>query len=54
MKTPAKKLIGEGCGFERIRRITGYLTGTLDGWNSAKRAEEKNRVKHPVNTDKKE
>lgn len=53
MKTPAKKLIGGGCGFERIRRITGYLTGTLDGWNSAKRAEEKNRVKHPVNTHKK-
>ena len=32
--------------FERIRRITGYLTGTLDRWNSAKQAEERDRVKH--------
>ena len=54
MKDNSKKLIGEGRDFERIRRITGYLTGTLDGWNSAKRAEEKDRVKHPVNTEKKE
>lgn len=34
--------------FERIRRVTGYLTGTLDRWNDAKRAEEKDRVKHSV------
>ena len=37
------------CGsrsIERIRRITGYLVGTLERWNDAKRAEEKNRVKH--------
>lgn len=34
--------------FERIRRVTGYLTGTLDRWNDAKRAEEKDRVKHGV------
>lgn len=34
--------------FERIRRITGYLTGTLDSWNNAKRAEERERVKHEV------
>lgn len=32
--------------FERIRRITGYLVGTLDKWNNAKRAEERNRIKH--------
>lgn len=32
--------------FERIRRITGYLTGTLDKWNDAKRSEERDRVKH--------
>ncbi len=32
--------------FERIRRITGYLVGTLDHWNDAKRAEEADRVKH--------
>ncbi|MDR1628301.1 MAG: anaerobic ribonucleoside triphosphate reductase [Oscillospiraceae bacterium] len=34
--------------FERIRRITGYLVGTLDRFNNAKREEEKNRVKHKV------
>lgn len=38
--------IGEGVKFERIRRITGYLVGTLNRWNNAKRAEEKDRVKH--------
>ena len=32
--------------FERIRRITGYLVGTLDRFNNAKRAEERDRVKH--------
>ena len=32
--------------FERIRRITGYLVGTLDRFNNAKRAEERQRVKH--------
>ena len=32
--------------FERIRRITGYLVGTLDRWNDSKQAEEKDRVKH--------
>ena len=30
----------------RMRRITGYLTGDLNSWNSAKRAEERDRVKH--------
>ena len=34
--------------FERIRRITGYLVGTTDRWNNAKRAEEKDRVKHSL------
>lgn len=34
--------------FERIRRITGYLVGTMDTWNDAKRAEEKDRVKHDI------
>jgi anaerobic ribonucleoside-triphosphate reductase len=37
---------GSGLGFERIRRITGYLVGTLDRFNDAKRAEERDRVKH--------
>ena len=42
---------GEGdVGFERIRRITGYLVGTMDHWNNAKSAEEKDRVKHSVTT----
>ncbi len=35
-----------GPKFERIRRITGYLVGTTDRWNNAKRAEERDRVKH--------
>ena len=38
--------MGKGVRFERIRRITGYLVGTLDRWNNAKKAEEKDRVKH--------
>ena len=37
---------GDGPSFERIRRITGYLVGTLDRFNNAKRAEEHDRVKH--------
>lgn len=41
-------IIGEGRDFERIRRITGYLVGTIDRWNNAKRAEEKDRVKHTL------
>ena len=32
--------------FERIRRITGYLVGTIDRWNDSKQAEEHDRVKH--------
>lgn len=47
-KNSNRQIIGEGRDFERIRRITGYLTGTIDGWNNAKRAEEKDRVKHPI------
>ena len=39
-------IIGEGVDFERIRRITGYLVGTIDRFNNAKRAEERDRVKH--------
>jgi ribonucleoside-triphosphate reductase len=36
----------ENIPFTRIRRITGYLVGDMSRWNSAKRAEEKDRVKH--------
>jgi hypothetical protein len=39
-------VVGTGVRFERIRRITGYLVGTLDRFNDAKRAEERDRVKH--------
>lgn len=34
--------------FQRIRRITGYLVGTTDRWNDAKKAEERDRVKHSM------
>ena len=44
MKT--QQMVGEGVRFERIRRITGYLVGTLDRFNNAKREEEHDRVKH--------
>lgn len=37
-----------GTGFERIRRITGYLVGTLDRFNNAKRAEVEDRIKHDI------
>lgn len=37
---------GKDVGFERIRRITGYLVGTTDRWNNAKKAELHDRVKH--------
>lgn len=43
-----KENLGEGVKFERIRRITGYLVGTLDRWCNAKRQEEHDRVKHKV------
>ena len=43
----------DGVGFERLRRITGYLVGTLDRWNDGKRAEEHDRVKHGVDLSKK-
>ena len=39
-----KEKMVKGVKFERIRRITGYLVGTLDKWNDAKKAEEKDRV----------
>ena len=40
--------MGEGVKFERIRRITGYLVGTMERWNDAKKAEERDRVKHSL------
>lgn len=41
-------VVGKGLKFERIRRITGYLVGSTDRWNNAKRAEERDRVKHSL------
>ena len=41
-----EKVVGEGQGFERIRRVTGYLAGDVKRFNNGKRAEEKDRVKH--------
>ena len=44
--------LGQNVAFERIRRITGYLVGTMDQWNNAKRAEERDRVKHFAKNEK--
>lgn len=41
-----KKTVGEGVKFERIRRVTGYLSGDVSRFNNGKRAEESDRVKH--------
>ena len=46
MNNESIQMVGEGVKFERIRRITGYLVGTLDRFNDAKRAEVNDRVKH--------
>ena len=45
-KRDGKIYIGEGVKFERIRRITGYLVGTVDRFNDAKKAELRDRVQH--------
>lgn len=39
-------VVGKGIHFDRIRRVTGYLVGTLDRFNNAKKAEVLDRVKH--------
>lgn len=53
MKEKRSRLYGVGVKFQRIRRITGYLVGTLDRFNDAKRAEEHDRVKHAVDAPQK-
>ena len=50
MKQETVKTVGTGVGFERIRRITGYLVGTVDRFNNGKRAEEHDRVKHTLSS----
>ena len=47
-RCPSCGRLEEDVPFERLRRITGYLVGSLDRWNDAKKAEEKARVKHNV------
>lgn len=42
------QVVGDGVKFDRIRRVTGYLVGTVSRFNDAKRAEERDRVKHSV------
>ena len=49
METKKVKTVGDGVKFERIRRITGYLVGTLDRFNNAKKAEVADRVTHGTN-----
>lgn len=46
MQTKKTNKIGQGIRFERIRRITGYLVGDIERFNNAKKAEEKDRLKH--------
>ena len=45
-KIVSEKARGIGVKFSRIRRITGYITGDMETWGSAKKAEERDRVKH--------
>ena len=46
LHTDENGIVGKGVKFERIRRVTGYLVGTLDRFNDAKKAEVRDRVKH--------
>ena len=48
-KADKSGLIGQGVPFEHISRITGYLAGTVERFNDAKRAEVRDRVKHGLN-----
>lgn len=41
-----ERVFGEGIGFQRLRRVTGYLTSDISTWNNAKLAELHDRVKH--------
>ena len=46
MRNNEHEKMGNGVMFVRLRRITGYLVSTIDKWNNAKKAEERDRVKH--------
>ncbi|MFY9198844.1 MAG: anaerobic ribonucleoside-triphosphate reductase [Acutalibacteraceae bacterium] len=54
MENLENKMVGEGVKFERIRRITGYLVGTLDRFNDAKFAEVNDRIKHSIGSNNEE
>jgi anaerobic ribonucleoside-triphosphate reductase len=54
MENLENKIVGEGVKFERIRRITGYLVGTLDRFNDAKFAEVNDRIKHSIGSNNEE
>ena len=48
MISKSEQIRGKGVPFERVRRITGYLVGGMERWNSAKASEEHERVKHKI------
>ena len=48
MKRKNNDVVGQDIPFERIRRITGYLVGSVDRFNNAKKAEVKDWVKHGI------
>lgn len=48
-----REILGKGVKFERIRRVTGYLSGDVSRFNNGKRTEEKDRVKHSLDFDTK-
>lgn len=52
MRIDDDNTVGTGTHFERIRRITGYLVGTMDRFNDGKKAECLDRVKHMSFKDK--
>lgn len=54
MENRENKIVGEGVKFERIRRITGYLVGTLDRFNDAKFSEVNDRIKHSIGSENEE
>ena len=54
MRPDKDAMVGAGVPFERIRRITGYLVGTIERFNDAKKAEVNDRVAHCVGTNMEE
>lgn len=51
IETPdSLRLRGKGVRFNRIRRITGYIVGSIDRWNDSKKSELSDRVKHSLET----